>query len=75
MGPTMKSAEVRFQELLDGLFSTVVVANSNLEVLTIEDYSCSLEELIAEMEQPEDVWINISYEENRDPVHYVLKVK
>ena len=67
----MKSAEVRFleiQELLEGLFSTVIVADSNLEVLTIEDYSCSLEELITELVEPEGVWINISYEENSDPV-------
>ena len=67
----MKSAEVRFleiQELLDGLFSTVIVADSKLEVLTIEDYSCSLEELITELVEPEGVWININYEENRDPV-------
>ena len=62
----MKSAEVRFleiQELLDGLFSNVIVADSNLEVLTIEDYSCSLDELISELVEPEGVWINISYEE------------
>ena len=67
----MKSAEVRFleiQELLDGLFSTVVVVDSNLEVLTIEDYSCSLEELITELVEPKGVWININYEENSDPV-------
>ena len=65
------SAEVRFleiQELLDGLFSTVVVVDSNLEVLTIEDYSCSLEELITELVEPKGVWININYEENSDPV-------
>ena len=62
----MKSAEVRFleiQELMDGLFSNVIVADSNLEVLTIEDYSCSLDELISELVEPEGVWINISYEE------------
>ena len=63
----MKSAEVRFleiQELLDGIFSTVIVADSNLEVLTIEDYSCSLDELmISELVEPKGVWINISYEE------------
>ena len=67
----MKSAEVRFletEELLEGLFSTVIVADSNLEVLTIEDYSCNLEQMITELVEPEGVWININYEENSDPV-------
>ena len=72
----MKSAEVRFleiQELLEGLFSTAIFAHelfvdSNLEVLTIEDYSCNLEELISELVEPEGVWININYEENNDPM-------
>ena len=42
--------------------------DSNLEVLTIEDYSCNLEEMISELVEPEGVWININYEKNNDPM-------
>ena len=61
-----KSAEVKFlevEELRETLFSTTIILDSNLELLTITDYACNLEDLVNNLVESPGVWVNVNYEE------------
>ena len=61
-----KSAEVKFlevKELRETLFSTTIILDSNLELLTITDYACNLEDLVNNLVEPPGVWVNVNYDE------------